>query len=367
MKIERFFFLLLFLNELSAQVYVEHRLPSQIPTGEEVRAAFTIRKPVTRDFAQYEISFQPGLVISGAEVAGATFRSENNKVKLVWSIGPQTETIGLVLGFVAGTARTFTLEHKFEYQQEGERKTALLQPLIVEAGAGIEVKPVDEPVRLSQVVPGQLPEARIDSLQARLSDPAQARIHVAQLRRDAREARKVGENELRAANLEISEAKKDLEKSQAKTSSGSAVKNAEARLQKAEMNRQIAEKILALAKSLEANADDIERAIAADSTRSAHTGGVVTAAGSSEPTLPSSSVAASDTLYHIQVGAFAQKPDRTPYGGLGRVMIVNEDGLHKVLIGGFSSREEARSLQQRLAAQGVEGFLVRYRGKARLR
>jgi cell division protein FtsN len=76
--------------------------------------------------------------------------------------------------------------------------------------------------------------------------------------------------------------------------------------------------------------------------------------------------AGTDTLFHIQLGAFGQRPGMTEYKRAGKVNVITENGLYKVLVGGFRTRDEAVRRRQELAGNGFEGFIVRYAGQRRV-
>ena len=124
----------LFCQGIAAQVFADHSLPALIPTGQEIQADVVIHKPVTREFAQYELTFQAGIAVRAVEVAGGTFKSEDSKVKVMWSISPTTPAIRLRFAFMAGSAGTYTLSQRVEYSVEGEQRVAMLEDVLFARG-----------------------------------------------------------------------------------------------------------------------------------------------------------------------------------------------------------------------------------------
>ena len=364
-----------------AQVYIEHNIPKVLGAGNEREVDIVIHRPAIKGFSQYEVSFQPGIAFSGRNTGGGTFRGEDNKVRIIWSITPAGQ-LRLRFAIMPATSGSYVIRQRYEYEQAGERKVAYIADLPLEVRDGF-VSTGSEPFsRLDQVVPKELPISRVDSLEQKLKDPAKAGEHAAQLRRDAAEARKVGQNELKEAELEIIEAKKALEQASRNKDEqvrAGLVKEAEERITKAETNKQVAQKIMILANTLEQNAADIEKAGLAASNDTA----LGTKEKKSEEEIaqlkkifesnngtPSADAAANGTavpLYHIQIGAFGQPPVKSNYRKAGKISVVNENGLYKVLVGGFEKREDAEKKRQELSVSGFDGFIVRYQGDQRIK
>jgi cell division protein FtsN len=364
-----------------AQVYIEHNIPKILGSGNEREVDIVIHRPALKGFSQYEISFQPGIAISSRNTGGGTFRGEDNKVRVIWSITPAGQ-LRLRLAIMPATSGTYVLRQRYEYEQGGERKVANIEDLSIEVRNGFISGGSVPFSRLDQVVPRELPLSHVDSLEKQLQDPAKAVEHAGQLRRDATEARKVGQNELREAELEIKEAKKAIEQASRNKDEqvkAGLVKEGEERLAKAETNKQIANKILALANSLEQNAADIEKAGLAARNDSAQ--GAKDKKSTDEiaelkkmfdnsngpPSAAEAANGAAMPLYHIQIGAFGQPPVKADYRKAGKISVVNEKGLYKVLVGGFEKREDAERKRQELAANGFDGFIVRYKGDERIK
>jgi cell division protein FtsN len=365
-----------------AQVFIEHNIPTKLATGTEKEVDVVIHRPAYKGFSQYEITFQAGLAITARQSAGGTFRGEDNKVRVMWSITPAGQ-LRMRFALMPAATGSYILRQRFEFEQEGQRRVVYLEDLRIDVSETVVSQGSTPFSRLNQVVPKDVPFTHIDSLEADMKDPAKAGFHVAQLRRDADEARKVGKNELKEAELEITEARKALDQasrnSDEKVKAG-LVKEAEERLVHAENNKQIALKILALADSLEKNADEIERAGAgargdssekvAESKSSSEIAELKKMFDSSNGNPLTAEAAANNSsvpLYHIQIGAFGQPPAKSKYSKAGKVSIINENGLYKVLVGGFEQREDAERKRQELAANGFEGFIVRYQGDQRLK
>jgi hypothetical protein len=76
----------------------------------------------------------------------------------------------------------------------------------------------------------------------------------------------------------------------------------------------------------------------------------------------------SNVVYHVQLGAFTNKPNKAKFAEYGTVKVVEDAGLFKVLVGVFKTLEEARTYKKTLIAKGAEGiFVVAYENGARVK
>jgi uncharacterized protein YdcH (DUF465 family) len=64
------------------------------------------------------------------------------------------------------------------------------------------------------------------------------------------------------------------------------------------------------------------------------------------------------TIYRVQIGAFRRARLPEVYQGVDNMMIEEEDGFQKVLVGNFRDFEDARQLMQDLKRMGVRGAWV---------
>ncbi|MBK6522941.1 MAG: SPOR domain-containing protein [Sphingobacteriaceae bacterium] len=64
--------------------------------------------------------------------------------------------------------------------------------------------------------------------------------------------------------------------------------------------------------------------------------------------------------YKVQIGSFGAKPSMAKYGNIGKVTVVEEAGIFKILAGSFPTKEEAIKKMEELKTQGHQGFVVLY-------
>jgi cell division protein FtsN len=149
------------------------------------------------------------------------------------------------------------------------------------------------------------------------------------------------------------------------------VSKAETAKQKAESDLQTSEKIIILSRTLDENANEIERLIdyLQPSTASVSETPMqalqeetppVSKNNAPEAKEASPTLGSEATVYMVQVGAFKNKPDKAILKKLGKYEVVSEEDKYKVLVGPFSTKEEASAKRDELVPKGFDGFVVVY-------
>jgi len=72
-------------------------------------------------------------------------------------------------------------------------------------------------------------------------------------------------------------------------------------------------------------------------------------------------------IYLIQIGTFGADPGKSKYANLGKVTIEKVANSYKVLIGDFSTKEEAQKKREELINKGYNGFIVSYQNGQRVK
>lgn len=62
--------------------------------------------------------------------------------------------------------------------------------------------------------------------------------------------------------------------------------------------------------------------------------------------------------YKIQIGSFSSKPNLSKYGNIGKLSVIQENGVYKLMAGSFKTKEEAVKRMEELKTQGYPGFVV---------
>lgn len=86
-----------------------------------------------------------------------------------------------------------------------------------------------------------------------------------------------------------------------------------------------------------------------------------------EPVAKTNAVAIGGQVFRVQIGAYNSQPPKSKYASAGKATISNEDGFYKVLIGNYSTREEALKKRDELKSQGFNGFVVAYQNGVRVK
>lgn len=72
-------------------------------------------------------------------------------------------------------------------------------------------------------------------------------------------------------------------------------------------------------------------------------------------------------IYLIQIGTFGADPGKSKYADLGKVTIENVANSYKVLIGDFTTKEDAQKKREELINKGYSGFIVTYKNGQRVK
>lgn len=62
--------------------------------------------------------------------------------------------------------------------------------------------------------------------------------------------------------------------------------------------------------------------------------------------------------YKVQIGSMGAKPNLNKYSNVGKITVIEENGLYKVLAGSYKTKEEAVKKMEELKTQGYPGFVV---------
>lgn len=86
-----------------------------------------------------------------------------------------------------------------------------------------------------------------------------------------------------------------------------------------------------------------------------------------EPKVAPSAPSTNGQVFKVQIGAYNAMPSKSKYAAAGKASVSNEDGFYKVLVGSFSSKEEAMKKRDDLKAKGLSGFVVSYMNGVRVK
>ncbi len=78
-------------------------------------------------------------------------------------------------------------------------------------------------------------------------------------------------------------------------------------------------------------------------------------------------VAQPGLTFLVQIGTFSTDPGKAKYADLGKVTIEKDGAVYKVLIGEYTTKEEALKKREELVTKGYNGFLVKYQNGQRVK
>lgn len=321
---------------LNGQVTMLNNIPAGISPGAELTVEIKINKGAISNFAKYQMDVPQGVIIKEIDSKGGTFAFENNRVKIIWNTIPAGPELTLNLKLLAGnTTGASVINQKFYYMEGDARKEVEADAINVNFG-------------------GETVKKNVTS-----GEKVQSNMQAAQLKKDSKDAYDTGIKEQEAAEKKLAAADEALKKAEALNDDDAkktAIEKANASKQKAEKDKVVASKILMLAKSLDDNANEIERLNAAS-------GGSTAASAPAENTV----VSDNGIVYRIQIGAFSQNPEKALSKHIGTIDIVNEAGMYKVLMGKFAKREDAARKREELIKRSFDCFIVTYKDGVRVK
>lgn len=409
-----FFGLVLILSQtLYAQVTLKTNLIHSLSTERVLAFDLKIEKNGITGFTRLDIRHKEGIGISGLETNSAKVLSSDTLTSLVWEISPTDTTLNLRLKILPiNQPGVYPLVFTYRCQKEDVVIDFESHPFV------LTVKDTSLPVFLSSswekirsLREPAIPIPAVEAEKVMVKSPAEVEQQVAQLKRDSREAQKVGELEKKRVTAKIDTLQKQL------LLLGDTSANAEniekywdikKSLTKAQDELVVAERVLTLAKTLDAQANEIQRiskeqiasatsksktslaqsaakgssGTAANSGAGGKTGNLNgasgTGSGSSFPTSNNRSdenttaasggakapvvaqIAEKGKVFKIQIGSFVAPPDMAVLRRAGDVVVLKENGMFKALSGSFTDLTSATKYKIELSDQFPGCFVVGY-------
>lgn len=79
-----------------------------------------------------------------------------------------------------------------------------------------------------------------------------------------------------------------------------------------------------------------------------------------------SSTSEAGMTFRVQLGAFTTEPSKSKFSSAGKVNIDMINGMYKVTVGNFNTKEEAIKFRDELSAKGYNGFIAKYKDGKRI-
>lgn len=311
-----------------AQITITANIPS-ISAGSSTEAEIKISKGTVANFAKYQMDVPTGIIVSAVDAKSGNFTFENQRAKIVWvSIPSDAEfTIKLKIQAASNAPNPSVFNQKFYYLENSEKKEAEAPPVSVTINGGsgavasapaepstpapAETKPVEQPVA---------------------STPTETKpVETAPT--------KPAEQPVAATPAET----KPVETTPAKPT----------------------EQPVA---STPTETKPVETAPAKPAEQPVASAPAETKPAETAPVNNNARTTASEDgmTYKVQIGAFSSQPSKSKYSGLSNVSIDMINGLYKVTVGKFNSKEDAIKYRDELQSKGFNGFIAKYKNGVRI-
>ncbi len=306
MKLFFYLFTCIFSFELYSQVSMITNIGSKLNSNTTYTVQVKIAKGAIANFSKYQVDVPAGMIASEGDSKTGNFTFENNRAKIVWvSIPVETE---FVLSYILNTGATngsLQFLQKFYYLDNGVKK---------------EVEADIINVTLGSDGPGTLP----------LLDNSSPVV--------------VANNNTNSSPTPTETVANNI----SSTNSVTATNTSE-------------NKTITTTTSVNTTAEQPKETVAIKET-------VVV----KEPVIKNTNKeikleTTSGLVYRIQLGAFSTSPSKAKFANAGKVEINNEDGMYKVLVGKFTTKEDALKKRDELVAKGISGFVASYQNGIRVK
>lgn len=395
---------LLFLcySEFYSQITIETNLPRVLPVNSELDFDVKINKGNLTNFSKYQFLVPRDMILKQIDNKGGSFSYEDDLAKIIWVMTPSEPQIHLKFRLVTGSVNSNrVLVQKYFYIENDNKRDVEIESIHV-AVKDSTIPLVTVPFyTLVPKMPASLITTTINVDEISTKRPEVLIQQVIQLRKDSKDAFEVGQREKKEAEQKIKEANVAIttaSEMSSDTERQAALESANADKQKAEKDLEVAERVLVLAKSLEDNANEIEKinkavnpgsyknqqqvTIASANTKPTNSGTTATvnidrleevlgppASKKKDKNSQSDEISKVDEIglvYKIQLGAFSKKPSKSDFKAVGKVKITEENGMYKVLYGTFTTKEAAIQERLNVLSKGFDGFVVTYQNGSRI-
>jgi hypothetical protein len=411
------------LSAVSAQITVKTNLIHAVSLGRVLAFDLKIEKSGISGFTRLDIRHSSAIKLEGLETSAAQVLASDSLTSLVWELSPNDTFINLRLKLLPiVTPGRYPLVFFYHYQKEDVKIDFESHPFTLVAkdtALPVFLSSSWETIRSLQEPAIPMPAVRAEKVIQK--SPAEVEQQVAQLKRDSREAQKVGELEKErvAAKLDtINIQMAALGDTAASPDKIELYLDLKKQLIKAEEEMKVAERVLILAKNLDTQANEIQRISKeqmAQATAKASVKPTQTAAQSQQPAatqkpattnvaepaiavtekpaetdqksrsvLSSESESAAkpvepsatktetletekDITFYVQVGSFVENPDMSILNKAGDVHIVKEGSVFKALSGKYTSVNDAAKRKSELAGSFPDCFVVAYKEGKRVK
>jgi cell division protein FtsN len=293
-----------------SQITISANIPS-LSAGSSTDAEVKITKGTVSNFAKYQMDVPAGIIVSSVDAKSGNFTFENQRAKIVWvSVPGEAEfTIKLKIQASSTAPNPSTFVQKFYYLENNEKKEVEATPVVVALSGGssaVASTPAPTETKPVETVASTPAPTETKPVETVASTPAPT--------------------ETKPVETVVS------------TPTPTETKPVET----------------------------VASTPAPTETKPVETKPVETVASTPAPTAKTTSLAETDMTFKVQIGAFSSQPSKSKYAGLNNVSIDMINGLYKVTVGKFNTKEEAIKHRDELQSKGFNGFIAKYKNGVRI-
>jgi len=300
----------------SQDLSITNSLPSSGTAGQDIEAKYTMTKsPTMGSFAKFQVDLPAGFNAQSVEIKGGNFTFENNRVKIVWVSLPGDASFDFVFKITpsASASGNVIIAPQFFYLENNVKKEYTVPPSSIDFGGGGGALATDNSNNATNNT------ATTDNSTNSSNNTTT-------------------DNSNNAANTTATD----------NTTNNTQSNNTTATDNSANNNNTT---------STNTNTQSNNTSNNTSTTNTSNT----TTTNAVKPTR-------SGVLYHVQLAALTNKPNKSRFAEYGTIKIVEDAGLFKVLVGTFKTLEEARAYKKTLISKGAEGvFVVAYENGVRVK
>ena len=295
----------------SQDLSITNSLPTSGSAGQDIEAKYTMTKsPTMGSFAKFQVDLPAGFNAQSIEIKGGNFTFENNRVKIVWVSLPGDASFDFSFKMTpsASVSGNITIAPQFFYLENNVKKEYTVPPASIDFGGG------------GAVATDNSNNATNNNTTTDNSANTSNNTTTDNSNNNSGNADNSANNNTQQNNTSTDNSSNNNNASNSNTQSNNTTSN----------------------------------------TSNNNT--------SSNTTTNPVKATRSGVLYHVQLAALTNKPNKSRFAEYGTIKIVEDAGLFKVLVGTFKTLEEARAYKKTLISKGAEGvFVVAYENGVRVK
>jgi hypothetical protein len=311
---------------IAQDVKLTHNLPSSAAPGQTISAEFVVTKGNIGAFAKFQCDLPAGFTAENVDSKSGNFTFENNRVKIVWVSLPSepSYTFTFKINIPASASGAASVGGQFYYLENNVKKEFDVVPQNISLGGSAAA--TTTPAETTSI-----PAATTNTPAETTSTPA---------------ATTTTPSETTSTPAATTTTPAETTSTPAATTTTPA-----------ETTSTPAATTTTPAATTSTPAETKTTPVAETKKAPAET--------KAAKTTPSASK--SGVTYYIQVGALSSEPGGQ-YKKYGKTKVVQEGGMYKVLVGNYSSLEEARKHKPEMSSKGADGcFVVGYENGVRIK